>query len=141
MLRQAQAAGIRLARFRSSTACTVADVDNDADRQRQEQGGPPGISKPRGQERKASQTGPDGKISMQDMQYLGYKSHISFNAETGLITSLEPTTGSAADNKQVPQLLAHDAEVGVPAEIYAGRTPTMTPSCITNSRPKASIRP
>ncbi len=54
------------------------------------------------------------------MQYLGYKSHVSVNAKTGLITSLAPTPGSAADNKQVPQLLAHDAEVGVPAKIYAG---------------------
>ncbi len=57
---------------------------------------------------------------MQDMQYLGYKSHVSVNAATGLITSLEPTGGSAADNQQVPQLLAHDADVGAPAEIYAG---------------------
>ncbi len=37
-----------------------------------------------------------------------------------MITSLEPTAGSAPDNKQLPELLAHDAEVGVTAEIYAG---------------------
>lgn len=57
---------------------------------------------------------------MQDLQYLGYKSHVSVNAETGLITSLRPTGGSAPDNKQVPELLAHDAEVGAPAVICAG---------------------
>ena len=59
-------------------------------------------------------------MTQQNVQYLGYKSHVSVNAETGLITTLEPTGGSAADNKQLPQLLAHDAEVGVTAEIYAG---------------------
>jgi IS5 family transposase len=57
---------------------------------------------------------------MVDVQYLGYKSHVSVNAETGLITSLEPTSGNSPDNKQLPQLLAHDAEVGAPAEIYSG---------------------
>jgi IS5 family transposase len=37
-----------------------------------------------------------------------------------LITILVPTGGSAADNEQFPNLLAHDEQVGVTAEIYAG---------------------
>jgi transposase, IS5 family len=122
VLRQAQAAGIRLGKIQVvDSVHTVADVDNDADRQRQAQGRPPRDKQAqlvkKGKRRK---TGPDGKARMQDVQYLGYKSHVSVNAETGLITSLEPTGGSAPDNKQVPQLLAHDTEVGVTAEIYAG---------------------
>jgi IS5 family transposase len=42
------------------------------------------------------------------------------NAETGLITSLTPTTGRAADNVQFPSLLAHDEQVGVNADTYTG---------------------
>ena len=122
VLRQAQAAGIRLGKIQVvDSVHTQADVDNDADRERQQQGQPPRDKQAqlvkKGRRRK---TGPDGKLTMQELQYLGYKSHVSINAETGLITSLMPTGGSAPDNKQVPELLAHDAEVGAPAEIYAG---------------------
>ena len=122
VLRQAQAAGICLGKIQVvDSVHTVADVDNDADRERQQQGRAPRDKQAqlvrKGRRRK---TGPDGKLTMQDLQYLGYKSHVSINAETGLITSLTPTGGSAADNKQVPELIAHDAEVGAPAEIYAG---------------------
>jgi len=122
VLRQAQTAGIRLGKIQVvDSVHTVADVDNDADRRRQQEGQPP-------RDRQAQlvkkgrrpKTGPDGKVSITEVLHLGYKSHVSLNAETGLITSLAPTGGSAADNKQVPQLLAHDAEVGAPAEIYAG---------------------
>jgi len=122
VLRQAQAAGIRLGQIQVvDSVHTVADVDNEADRERQQQGRPPRDKQAqlvkKGRRRR---TGPDGKLTMQDLLYLGYKSHVSINAETGLITSLMPTGGSAPDNKQVPELLAHDAEVGAPAEIYAG---------------------
>ena len=122
VLRQAQEAGIRLGKIQVvDSVHTQADVDNDADRERQQQGQPPRDKQAqlvnKGRRRK---TGPDGKQTMQDVQYLGYKSHVSVNAETGLITSLTPTGGSAPDNKQMPELLAHDAEVGAPAEIYAG---------------------
>jgi transposase, IS5 family len=122
VLRQAQAAGIKLGKIQVvDSVHTVADVDNDADRQRQEQGQPPRDRQAqlvkKGKRRK---TGPDGKVSVQEVQYLGYKSHVSVNAETGLITTLEPTGGSAADNEQFPKLLDHDAQVGLEAEIYAG---------------------
>lgn len=122
VLRQAQAAGIRLGKIQVvDSVHTVADVDNDADRQRQNQGRPPRDKQAqlvkKGKRRK---TGPDGAVSQQTVQYLGYKSHVSMDAETGLITSLNPTSGSAADNEQMPQLLAHDVAVGVRADIYTG---------------------
>ena len=100
---------------------TVADVDNDADRLRHEQGKPPRDKQAelvkKGKRRK---TGPDGQVSHQDVPYLGYKSHICLNAETGLITAIEPAGGSAADNEQSPKLLDHDEQGGIEAEIYAG---------------------
>ncbi len=40
------------------------------------------------------------------------------NAETGLITSLTPTTGKAADNLQFPRLLHHDDQFGVGDSVY-----------------------
>jgi IS5 family transposase len=122
VLRQAKAAGIQLGKIQVvDSVHTVADVDNDADRQRQAQGQPPRDKQAqlvkKGQRRK---TGPDGRVTKQNLQYLGYKSHVSVNAETGLITTVEPTGGSAADNEQFPKLLAHDQQIGVAAEIYAG---------------------
>jgi IS5 family transposase len=122
VLRQAQAAGIRLGKIQVvDSVHTVADVDHEADRQRQAHGRPPRDKQAQLVKKgKRRRTGPDGKVRQQNVQYLGYKSHVSVNAETGLITSLEPTGGSAPDNKQFPQLVAHDAAVGVSAEIYAG---------------------
>lgn len=120
VLCQAQAAGIRLGKIRVvDSVHTVADVDNDADPQRQAQGRPPRDQQ--GQlvkKGKRCKTEPDGKVSQPNVQYLGYNSHVSVNAEAGLITTLEPTGGNKADNKRLP--LAHDAGVGVAAEIYAG---------------------
>jgi IS5 family transposase len=122
VLRQAQAAGIQLGKVQVvDSVHTLADVDNEADRQRQERGRPPRDKQAqlvkKGKRRK---TGPDGQVTEQNVQYLGYKSHVSLNAETGLITTSAPTGGSAADNEQFPKLLAHDAQVGVAAQIYAG---------------------
>lgn len=122
VLRQARQAGIQLGKIQVvDSVHTVADVDNDADRKRQERGQP--ARDPQAQlvkKGKRSVTQPDGTVKMVERQYLGYKSHTSLNAETGLITSLVPTGGSAADNQQFPKLLERDQAVQVQAEIYAG---------------------
>jgi IS5 family transposase len=122
VLQQAQAAGIRLGEIQVvDSVHTVADVDNDADRHRQEQGQAP--RDPEAQlvkKGKRAITQPDGKVEMQEIQYRGYKSHISLNAETGLITTVHATPGNAADNLQFPHLLAHDEAIAVPGLIYAG---------------------
>jgi IS5 family transposase len=122
IVRQALAAGIELGKIQVvDSVHTVADVDNDADRRRQEQGKPPRDGQAqlvkKGRRR---QTGPDGKVTTREVLYRGFKAHVSLNALTGLIISLKPTDGKAADNRQFPDLLAHDQEVGVCAEIYAG---------------------
>jgi IS5 family transposase len=122
VLRQAQVAGVKLGKIQVvDSVHTVADVDHDADRQRQEQGKAPRDKQAQLVKKgKRRQTGPDGQVTEQNVQYLGYKSHVSVNAETGLLTTIAPTGGSAADNKQFPTLLEHDAQVGVAAETYAG---------------------
>lgn len=122
VLQQAQAAGIRLGEIQVvDSVHTVADVDNDADRHRQEQGQVP--RDPEAQLVKKGQravTQPDGQVEMREIQYRGYKSHLSLNAETGLITTVHPTPGNAADNIQFPHLLAHDEAIAVPGSIYSG---------------------
>ena len=100
---------------------TVADVDHDADRLPQAKG--QAARDPQAQlvsKDKRRKTGPDGTVSVHNRHYLGYKSHVSLNAATGLITTIEPTGGSAADNEQFPKLLPHDQQVGVAAETYSG---------------------
>ena len=122
VLRQARAAGVAMGGIQVvDSVHTVADVDKDADRKRQEKG--KGSRDPQAQvvrKGKRGVTGPDGKRRVQEIRHLGYKSHVSLNAETGLITTIYPTGGSAADNKQFPKLLAHDEALGVNAQIYTG---------------------
>jgi transposase, IS5 family len=122
VLQQAQAAGIHLGKIQVvDSVHTVADVDNEADRHRQDQGQAP--RDPEAQlvkKGKRAVTQPDGTVEMREIQYRGYKSHLSLNAETGLITTVHPTPGNAADNLQFPHLLAHDEAIGVPGSIYTG---------------------
>ena len=122
IVRQALEAGIQMGSIQLvDSVHTVANVDNEADRKRQGEGKPPRdpdaqlIKK--GRRRKV---GPDGQVTKQKVQYLGYKSHVSLNAETGLITSVQPTPGNAADNKQFESLVCHDERLGVDADTYAG---------------------
>jgi IS5 family transposase len=122
VLQQAPAAGIQLGEIQVvDSVHTVADVDNDADRRRQEEGKPPRDrqAQPVNKGRRR-QTGPDGQIRTSEVQYRGYKAHVSLNALTGLITSLRPNGGKVASNRQVPYLLDHDQEMGVGATIYTG---------------------
>jgi IS5 family transposase len=122
VLRQAREAGIPLGKVQVvDSVHTEADVDKDADRERRRQGKKP--RDPQAQvvkKGKRRETDADGRARMVEVRYLGYKSHTSVNAETGLITTLVPTVGCAADNKVFPTLLAHDEEIGVAADIYSG---------------------
>ncbi len=122
VLRQAMAAGIQLGRVQVvDSVHTVADVDKDADRERRKQEKEPRDHQAQVVKKgKRRETDADGQARTVEVRYLGYKSHTSVNAETGLITSIVPTAGSAADNKVFPNLLAHDEEIGVPADIYSG---------------------
>jgi len=122
ILRQALAAGITLGKIQVvDSVHTVANVDHDADRKRQDQGQPardPDASVVHKGKRHVTEA--NGQVVTRELQYRGYKSHVSLNAETGLITSLTPTTGQVADNIQFPGLLEHDEQVGVDAATYTG---------------------
>lgn len=100
---------------------TVADVNNEKDRKRQEKG-----KAPRDRDAqivnkgKRRVVGPDGKERIKQIGYKGYKTHVSVNAETGIVTTVVPTPGNRADNKVFPQLLAHDQALGLPTTTYGG---------------------
>lgn len=61
-----------------------------------------------------------GEEKRQKEYFYGYKAHISLNAQTGLITSLQVTPGSAYDGHHLPSLVAGDLAQGVGAQVYAG---------------------
>jgi len=122
VLRQAQTAGVVLGPIQVvDSVHTVAHVDNEADRRRQARG--QAARDPEAQvvkKGKRTITRADGTVSTEQVQYRGYKCHVSLNAATGLITTVHPTLGGAADNEQFGQLLAHDERVEVGARIYSG---------------------
>lgn len=122
VLHQALDAGITLGKIQVvDSVHTIANVDSAADRKRQEQG--KGARDPEASavhKGKRTITEANGQVATRQVQYWGYKSHVSLNAETGLITSLKPTTGKAADNVQFPSLLEHDEQLGVNADTYTG---------------------
>ena len=55
-----------------------------------------------------------GKKVTQKEYFLGYKAHVSLNAESELITSVLVTSGNAPDGHQLPQLLERDLAQQVP---------------------------
>jgi IS5 family transposase len=98
---------------------TVANVNNEKDRERHEQGKPsadPDATLVHKGKRKVTKA--DGGVEQQELMHLGYKTHVSLDAETGLVTSIKPTTGCSADNKQMPDLIEHDMRLGIPGQVY-----------------------
>jgi IS5 family transposase len=122
IIKQAQAAGVQFGSVQVVDAVhTVANVNNEKDRKRIEAGHPsadPDATVVNKGTRTVTKA--DGTTRDEEVKYLGYKTHASLDAQTGLVTSIIPTFGDVADNTQMPGLVAHDAALGVPAETYAG---------------------
>jgi transposase, IS5 family len=104
VLRQARVAGVRLGAIQVvDSVHSVADVDEEADQWRQGQGKEPREGQAR-VVRKAKRrvTEADGEARVREIRHLGCKSHVSLNAESGLITSLRPTLGSGRTMNSLP---------------------------------------
>ncbi len=100
---------------------TVADVNPGKDEGRQKKGkGPRDPDARWGVKGKKVAVDEAGKKHEQREYFFGYKSHVSLNAETGLITSLKVTPGSAYDGHELPGLVGGDLAQGVEAQVYAG---------------------
>jgi IS5 family transposase len=60
----------------------------------------------------------NGKEEEQAEYFFGYKAHVSMNAENGLITSLETSSGSDYDGHHFCSLVDRDLKQRLPVDIY-----------------------
>ena len=63
---------------------------------------------------------PEGKEVEQTDYFYGFKAHVSMNAEAGLISSLDTTSGEAFDGHHFCSLVDKDLEQSLPLKTYAG---------------------
>ncbi len=122
LIQQARAQGLEMGAIQVlDSVHTCADVDTAKERERHAQGQPPRDPDARvvhkGRRRVVS---PEGQSTLQEVTFMGYKTHASVNAETGIVTAIVPALGNTADNKAFPALRDQDRALGLPTEIYAG---------------------
>jgi IS5 family transposase len=120
IIRQAVEKGVRLGSVQIvDSVHTVANVNNDRERERHDHGKPsadPDATVVHKGKRLVTRA--NGTVEQRELIHLGYKTHVSQDAETGIVTSIKPTTGCSADNKQMADLIDNDKEVGVTADTY-----------------------
>jgi IS5 family transposase len=100
---------------------TRADVNSAKDRDRQ--AGGKGSRDPDARvvrKGKRQVVEPDGRVQEKEILYRGYKTHVSVNVGTGLVTSMVPAMGNTADNKAFPALREHDRSLELPTRGYGG---------------------
>lgn len=122
IIQEAVAQGVELGDLQVlDSVHSQADVNAEKDEKRQEAG-----KSPRDPEAAVVNKGrrevvePDGTRTEKEIRYKGYKTHVSVNAKTGVVTSLKVTSGNKADNKQFPDLHAHDQSLGLSIRAYGG---------------------
>ena len=116
----AQERGIRFGHIQvMDSVHTIADVNPEKEKARRDQDDQPLRDADARWGVKGSRRVRDaqGNKVKQAEYFLGYKTHCSLNAETGLITSLLVTPGNAPDGHQLPELLARDLAQGLPVDI------------------------
>ena len=100
---------------------SIADVDVKKDEERKDRGtGPRDEDAAWGCKGRKRVKTADGKVALVNKTFYGYKTHLSVNAESELITSVVVTPGNKPDGQQFPELVKKDEEVGVDAGVYAG---------------------
>jgi IS5 family transposase len=98
---------------------SVANVNVAKDSQRQKNGkGPRDPDARWGAKHKHKVKDEEGQEIEQTEYFYGYKAHVSLNAESGLITSLETTSGEVYDGKHFRSLVDHDMEQQLPVDMY-----------------------
>src|SRR3989339_521535 len=58
----------------------------------------------------------DGTVRDEKVSFYGYKTHISQNAQSGLVTSMTVTGGEVYDGKELPALVNKDRKLGIAKE-------------------------
>ena len=99
---------------------TLANVNTDKDQARQNKGkGPRDGDAQWGVKHKHKVKNEKGEEVEQTEYFYGYKAHVSMNAESGIITSVETTTGEAYDGHHFCSLVDHDLAQELPVDTYA----------------------
>jgi len=99
---------------------TLANVNTDKDQTRQNKGkGPRDGDAQWGVKHKHKVKNEKGEEVEQTEYFYGYKTHVSMNAESGIITSVEVTSGEAYDGHHFCSLVDHDLGQGLPVDTYA----------------------
>jgi len=116
----AQRSGIRFGTIQIvDSVHSIANVNTDKDQKRQDKGkGPRDPDARWGVKHTRKVKTEEGKEEEQVQYFFGYKTHISLNAESNLITSLECTSGEVYDGHHFTSLVDHDLEQKLPLEIY-----------------------
>lgn len=119
---QARAKGIVFGRIQVvDSVHTVADVNVEEDDHRRGSGKPRRDPEARwGTKGSRSRVAGDGKRERHVEHFFGYKSHVSLNAENGLITSVVVTSGEVYDGHYLRPLVERDLAQGLPVAVYAG---------------------
>ena len=122
LLQQAREQGLEMGHIQIlDSVHTQADVNLDKERKRQDQGQPPRDPDARVVNKgRREVVEPDGRRTKKQIRYQGYKTHVSLNAKTGVVTTLLPTRGNQADNQAFPDILAHDQALQLPTTTYGG---------------------
>lgn len=103
---------------------SIADVDAKKDQERQEGRG--GGGKPRDPDASWGSKGRkrvrtiEGGLAQVNKAFYGYKSHMSMNTQSEIVTAVKITSGNQTDGKQFRSLVEKDQQTGVEADIYAG---------------------
>lgn len=134
IIQQAQTKGIQFGQMQIVDAThTIADVNTSKDKARQkdknDKDEPQDPKPPRdpdaswGAKHKREFKDPKtGETKIQTEYFHGYKDHVSYNPESGLITAVIVTTGRKDDGSMLPELVEKDEQTGIlPKErIYSG---------------------
>ncbi len=101
---------------------SIADVNTDKDKKRQDKEGkgPHDPDAQWGVKHKRKVKNEKGEEVEQTEYFYGYKAHVSMNAESGIITSLEATSGEAYDGHHFRSLVDRDLKQKLAVDTYAG---------------------
>ena len=100
---------------------SLADVDVSQDREQRQGGGEPRDDDAAwGSKGKRRAKTLDGGAALTNKSFYGYKTPLSLDAASEIITAVVTTPGNETDGKQLAKLLAKDEAVGVGAAVYAG---------------------
>jgi IS5 family transposase len=121
IVRVAQEKGVQMGSIQIvDSVHSIADVNTAKDKKRKEKDQEPRDPDARwGAKHKRKVKTPEGKEVEQTEYFHGYKAHVSLNAESNLITSVEVTSGEVYDGHHFCSLVDHDLAQGLPVETYA----------------------